>query len=87
MHSASKVLGSFQFALNERLVNDDLGCDVRQFTSLPSFDLLSHRFEVALHAVDSNRDAVDERDRLGVFSKDGRKHTSDNVSRFGSPEY
>lgn len=40
-------------------VDDHLGCDVRQFTSLPGFHLLPHRFEVSLHSI-HNRDAVDE---------------------------
>ena len=39
---------SFQSALHERFVDDRLCRDVRQFTSLPGFDLLSHGLEVAL---------------------------------------
>src|SRR5437660_8927570 len=56
MHGTGKVFGSFEFALDERFVDDHLGRDVRQFTSLPGFDLLSHRLEVSLHPVDANRD-------------------------------
>jgi hypothetical protein len=79
VYVASKVFGSFQFALNKRLVNDYLGGDVRQFTSLPCFDLLSRRLEVALHSVDPNRDAVDERERLRVFREHGSECARDNV--------
>jgi len=64
MHGASKVFGSLQFALHKRLVDDHFGRDIRQLTSLPGFDLLAHRLEVALHSIDANRDAVDERERL-----------------------
>jgi hypothetical protein len=35
MHHPRKVFRSFQLALHERLVNDHLRSDVRQFTSLP----------------------------------------------------
>jgi hypothetical protein len=43
----------FQSALDERLVDDHLGSDVRQFTSLPSFHLFPHRLEVPLHPIDA----------------------------------
>ena len=82
VHGAGKVFGSFRLALNKRLVDDHLGRDVREFTSLPSFDLLSHRLEVALHPIDTNRNAVDERERLRVFCEDGREHAWDNVSKY-----
>jgi hypothetical protein len=55
----------------------DLGRDVRQFTSLPRFDLLSHRLEVSLHAVDANRDAVDQRKRFRVFREHRGEHTTE----------
>jgi hypothetical protein len=64
MHGAGEVLGSFQFALDKRLVDDHFGRDVRQLTSLLGFDLLPHRFEVSLHSIHANRDAVDQRERL-----------------------
>jgi len=41
-------------ALDECLVDDHLGGDVRQFASLLRFDLLPHRLEVALHSVNAN---------------------------------
>jgi hypothetical protein len=62
MHRASKVLGSFEFALDKRIVDDDLGGEVRQFASLPGFNLLSHRIKVSLHSTDANRNAVDQRE-------------------------
>ena len=54
MHGASEVFGSLQSALDECLVDDHLGGDVRQFTSLPGFHLLSHRLKVSLHPVNAN---------------------------------
>jgi hypothetical protein len=40
---------------------------------LPSLHLLSHGLEVALHAIDAHRDAVDKRKRLRVFRQNRRK--------------
>jgi len=54
------MLWGFEFALDERLVDDYFNGDVRQFTSLSCFHLLSHGLEVALHPINANRDAVDE---------------------------
>jgi hypothetical protein len=81
MHAAGEVFWSLQSALDKRLVDDDLGGDVRQFASLPCFDLLSHRLEVSLHPAHTDRKAVNERERLRVFREDGRKHAWDNVTK------
>src|SRR5258708_15299084 len=54
----TRCLG-FESALDECLVDDHLGGDVRQFTFLPCLHLLSHRLKVPLHSVHSDRDAVD----------------------------
>jgi hypothetical protein len=48
-----------------------LAVNVRQFTSLPGFDLFPHRLKVSLHSVDANRDAVDEREQLRVLAGTG----------------
>ena len=42
--------------------------------SLPRLDLFSHPIKVALHPVDDDRDAVDQRKRLRVFCENGREH-------------
>src|ERR1035437_10856938 len=78
MHAAGKVLCSFESALDKYLVNDYLSGDVRQFTSLPGYHLLSHRLKVPLHSINASRDAVDERERLRVFREHGGKHTRDS---------
>src|SRR5713226_6514786 len=84
MHAAGEVLGSFEFTLHECLVDDHLGGDVRQFTSLPRFHLLSHRLKVSLHSVNTNRKGVDERERLRVFREHRSEHTRDNVTESNS---
>jgi hypothetical protein len=42
------------------------------------------RLKVALHPVDTDRDAVDERERLRVFRHQRSEHARDNVSKIGS---
>ena len=60
MHGPGEVFGSFESALDECLVDDHLGGDVRQFTSLPGFHRLAHRLKVSLHSINANRNAIDE---------------------------
>jgi hypothetical protein len=79
MHRAGKVLGSFQFAFDERLVDNDLGGDVRQFASLPGFPLLAHRLKVSLHSVDTDGDTVDERERLRVLGENRSKLATEAI--------
>ena len=52
MHSARKMLWSFESVLDESLVDHDLGPNVGQLAS-PVFHLLSHRLKVALHPVNT----------------------------------
>ena len=84
MHCARHVLWSLEFPLDESFVNHDLGGDVGEFASLPGFHLLAHRFEVALHSVYADRNAIDQRERFRVFGENGSERTSDDVSKFGS---
>src|SRR5271166_3022286 len=69
MHGAGKMFRSLRSALNKRFVDDHLGGDVRQFTSLPHLHLLAHRLKVPLHSIHTHRDTVDERERLRVFGE------------------
>ena len=73
-------LSSFQLAFDKSLVDDHLRGNIGQPTSPPGFHLLPHRLEVPLHPINANRDAVDERERLGVLRKHRRNYTCDNVS-------
>ena len=75
------MFGSFQSALDECLINNYLRGDIGEFALLRLLHLLAHRFEVALHAVDTRRDAVNQRERLRVFCQHWREHAGDNVSR------
>jgi hypothetical protein len=81
MYSASKVFRCFELAFHKGLIDDDLGSNVREFASLPGLHLLLHRPKVTLHAVDTDRDAVDERERLRVLCQHRREHARDNVAK------
>jgi hypothetical protein len=56
----ARCFGASSLPSTNALVDDDLGSDVRQFTSLPGLHLVSHRLEVALHSVHTHRNAIDE---------------------------
>ncbi len=47
--------------------------------------MLSHRLEVSLHSVNTNRDAVDERERLRVLGEYGSEYACDDVSELWMP--
>ena len=85
VHSPREMFWRLEFALNERLVDRDLGGNVCQFELLPRLHLIPHRLEIPLHAIHADRDAIDERKRLRVFSKHRCKRTGDNVSLFRMP--
>ena len=48
-----EVFGSFQFALDDRFIDDHVRRDVRQFASLPGFHLCSYGLEVVLHSINA----------------------------------
>jgi len=54
MHAVGEVFWSFESALDKRFVDDHLGSDINQFTSLRCFHLLSHRLKVSRHSVRTN---------------------------------
>jgi len=74
MHRAGKMLGNFKLALDKGLVDHNLGSDIREFASLPSFYLLSHGLKVPLHSVDPDRDGINQRKRFRVFGEHWPKH-------------
>jgi hypothetical protein len=51
LNGSGEALSGFEFTSDERLVDHDLGDDVRQPTSLPCFHLLSHRLRVGSHTL------------------------------------
>jgi hypothetical protein len=87
VYSPRQVFGYFEFAFDERLVDDHFRGDIREFTSLPRLDPLAHGFEIPLHSVDAYGNATDQRKRLLVLGEHRRKRAGYNVSRFGSSEY
>ena len=76
VYVTSEVFWGFQSALYKRLIDDDLGRDVGEFSPLPGLHLLPHRLEVSLHSINADRDAVDERKRLRVFRQHGSEHAA-----------
>jgi hypothetical protein len=80
MYGLGEMFWSLKSALDKRLINDDLGGDVRQFASLPGLDLLSHGLEAALHPVNANRNGVNKRERLRVFCERGREDAWNDVA-------
>jgi hypothetical protein len=49
----------------------------------PGFNLPAHRFEVALHAVDADREDVHEAQAFCVLGEHGRERARDNVAKPG----
>lgn len=49
--------------------------DLRRFTSSHGFHILAHRLEIPLLAIDSHRNAVDQRKRIRVFGEHGSEHS------------
>ncbi len=58
----AKCFGASSPFLHERFVDDPLGGDIGEFAFLPGFHSLSHRLKVPLHAINANRDAIDQRE-------------------------
>ena len=52
--------------------------NVTEFTFPPGFDLLSHRLEVPLHPINTNRNAIDQQERFRVFGKH-RRNTPETI--------
>src|SRR4029077_9827302 len=71
MHASSEMFRSFELAFNKCLVNDKFRVFIPEATLLPSFYLAAHRLEVALHAINTNRDRIDKTEVLGVFLEYG----------------
>ena len=85
VHQTGKMYGSVQVAFNERPIDDQLGGRGRQLLIAPLFHLAPHRFEVALHAVHADSQAVLQREVLRVLGQDRGERAWDNVSEFWMP--
>jgi hypothetical protein len=60
VNRTGEVFERREFPLHECLVDDDLGSYIREFEPLPRFHLHLHWFEVALHAINADRNAIDQ---------------------------
>jgi hypothetical protein len=63
-HGSSKLPRNVELAFYERFVDDNFGSHVGQLAFVPEFNLLSRRLEIPLHSLSTNRNAVDQRERL-----------------------
>jgi len=70
MHSSRQMLGKACFFLDERLVDEELGRGRGQLYRLPFLYLLLQRSEVSLHPVDTDGQAVFQREMLGMLCQD-----------------
>jgi hypothetical protein len=60
MNRAGQVFRCFQPALDESLIDYNLGSHIAKFEFLPSLDLFSHGVEIPLHPIDTDRNAINE---------------------------
>jgi hypothetical protein len=75
--SPRQVLRNPQIAFDEGLVDDHPGRDSAQLRHL---HLLSHRLEVPLHPVNTDRDGVHQRKALRVFGQE-RLEVANNMAK------
>ena len=73
MHGPRRMFWSFKLAFHEGFVDDHLRSDIREFTPLLGFHMLSHGLEVALHSIHADRDAIDEQERFRMFGEHRRE--------------
>src|SRR5947209_5813061 len=71
MHAAREVFRRFEFLLYEGLIDDEFRFVVPEATLFPCFDLMAHRLEIALHAIDADRDSVYEAEVFRVLREYG----------------
>ena len=65
--AAGEVLRRFEFSFHEGAVNHELHLVVPDLALFPDFDLPAHRLEITLHAVDADRDRVNEAETLRML--------------------
>src|ERR1700687_3378196 len=81
MNAPGQVFRGVELIFRECPADDQVRSVVRQARPLPFLDLFPHRFEVPLHAVDSNREDVHEAHMFGVLGEHGREHVRDNMAK------
>ena len=76
MDLGQQAPGSFQLAVDECGIEDQLGPLIGELCLSPVFDLALHGLEVSLDAVHTNCQGVDEIKTLAVLGKNWREETS-----------
>src|SRR5437660_8330275 len=71
MDSPRQMLRRFELSFHERTVDDEFCLSVLNLVLLPRLDLALHRFEVPLHAIDTDRNRIHETESFGVLRKYG----------------
>jgi hypothetical protein len=82
VHATGLGAWGFRLAFDEGFLDEYLGADIGEFAPLPRLHLFAHGLEVALHSVDPDRNAINQRERLRMLRKHRRKRAEDNVSGF-----
>ena len=67
VHHPRQMAGDFELSLDESPIDSELRGFIGQLACAPSIHLPSHRFEVALHAVNADGKAVLQSEILGVL--------------------
>src|SRR6516225_11275613 len=70
VYSSRQMLGKPCFLLNECLVDQQLGRSRGQLHGLPFLYLLLQRSKVSLHPIDTNGQAIFQREMLGMLCQD-----------------
>ena len=80
MDHAGEMLRGLQIAFNEGAIDDEFcGCGGKLLLS-PVFRLSPHGFEVALHAVDADSQAILQGKVFRMLGQHRREHAGNNVT-------
>jgi len=74
VYSGQEALRGVRFGVHECRVEDQLGALVGDLCLTALLDLALHRLKVALDAIDSNRERIDQIEALGVLGLDRGEH-------------
>jgi hypothetical protein len=80
VHFGQKASRCLQFAIDKRLIQNQLGTLVGDLRTSPLLDLPLHGLEVPLDSVHAHGKRVDQVEALAVLGEYRRKHAGDNVS-------
>ena len=81
MHRPRQGFGHLQPAFDERLVDDELGGNIRELGLFPGLDLEAHALKVPLHLVYADGKRVLQGEVLRVFGEHGLKGAMNNIGK------